>query len=387
MPVESTTAGAAVLEIERFEFATPERIEIAGYWSGLRGKRFMRPTLVLRGEGREKRLLADLEHKPWSADDGVEWVAAFAWKGPAEKFESAELNVGSGIDLELPAPRMQPGKPRRFRQRVAVRDATRETHALQATGIVTDAPAESAVDGADPADAADPAAVGDPGTDLRERLADAEATLERIRGERESLRRERDQAYERLRTVRRELEAERQSREQAVADARAAERENANRMLAEGSELRAAIERQREIAYLERDDAKAARDEAIGDRDKACAERDAAIADAKEARRERKDAFAQRDRALKFQQRAEHERDQALVEAANAIDEREAAVRERDEVMRAHERGLPVVPPKPRFLPENERQRSELEVWAPRGVAIGILLLFAFVVLRLFAGL
>ena len=113
---ESREAGAAVLEIERFEWAAPDRIELVGVWSGLRGRRFIRPTLVLEGEGAPKRLLAALEHKPWTADDGEEWVAAFAWDGPVGKFESADLNVGSGIDLKLPPPRMRPGKPRRFRQ-------------------------------------------------------------------------------------------------------------------------------------------------------------------------------------------------------------------------------------------------------------------------------
>src|SRR3954451_6346780 len=99
MPVE-TTAGAAVLEIERFEFATPERIEIVGYWTGLRGRRFMRPTLVLKGEGEPKRLLALLEHKRWAAQEVAPWTAAFAWEGEIVKFASGELNVGSGIDLK-----------------------------------------------------------------------------------------------------------------------------------------------------------------------------------------------------------------------------------------------------------------------------------------------
>src|SRR3954462_9391742 len=70
MPVETTAARAAVLEIERFEWAAPNRIEIVGHWTGLHGRRFMRPTLVLKGEGDPKRLLALLEHKPWAASDG-----------------------------------------------------------------------------------------------------------------------------------------------------------------------------------------------------------------------------------------------------------------------------------------------------------------------------
>src|SRR4051812_19713419 len=352
MPVETTAARAAVLEIERFEWAAPNRIEIAGYWTGLHGRRFMRPTLVLKGEGDPKRLLALLEHKPWAASDGDQWVAAFAWDGPVVKFEGAELNVGSGIDLDLPSPRMRPGKPRRFRQRVVARDASRDADpvAPRAEGIVSDPPSvpeeepklsraealkrakEAATAAAHPKPAANAAkaaprpdpdptiamdaavadqpAAADPDvpavTDAPEpgdapgELESARADVERLRTERDGLRRERDQALEKLRRVRAEVEAERQARERAVADARAEEREAANRMLGQGAELRAAVERQREIAYLERDDAFSARDAAITARDKACDERDGALAEARQARRDRKEAFAQRDRAVKL---------------------------------------------------------------------------------------
>ena len=448
MPVDTTAAGAAVLEIERFEFAKPDRIEIVGYWSGLRGRRFMRPTLVLKGEGGQKRLLALLEHKPWAAADGEPWTAAFAWHGEVVKFESAELNVGSGIDLVLPSPRMRPGKPRRFRQRVVSRDASREADTpkpREASGIVSDAPKterapalrpkdldpiiaaelpsrddpeptlaiepeptvavepDVAAPAADAAETDAASIAADPDASAAEadapeldssaeldsspELDAARADAERLRGERNGFRRERDQALEKLRSVRAELESERQAREQAVADGRAAERESAATMLAQGAELRAGVERQREIAYLERDDAKTARDEAIADRDKACEERDAATAARKDAERDRKEAFAQRDRAVKLRERAEAARDKALAERDEAFEERDDAVRERDEIVSVHERGLPVHPPKPRFLPDDHEDRSDFEIWAPRGVAIGVLLLFAFIVLRLFAGL
>jgi hypothetical protein len=451
MPVETKTAGdAAVLEIERFEWVTPERIEIAGYWSGLRGRRFMRPTLVLRGEGETKRVLALLEHKPWTAAEGEEWIAAFAWNGDVVKFESAEMNVGSGIDLELPPPRMRPGKPRRFRQRVEARDASRDLAppAPQPKGLVSDAPMPDAPKAAAKADApkatgtADspgPRAKADAPKAAAPKAADASAAAaktadapkaaataskpaadpdatqplaataeaDRLRKQRDELRRERDQALEKLRGVRGELEAERQSREQVVGDARADEREKANRMLVEGAELRAAVERQREIAYLERDDAKKARDEAVAARDKALEERDSALAQAKQARHERKEAFherdravkaaeverdssvknaeAERDRAIRIRKQAEAERDEAVITREDALAERNEAVKERDEILRVHERGLPVKQPKPRFLPEEHEERSEFDIWGPRASALGVLLLCAFIVLRLFA--
>ncbi|HEX6714783.1 MAG TPA: hypothetical protein VF066_15430 [Thermoleophilaceae bacterium] len=429
MPVETTTAGTAVLEIERFEWAGPERIELVGYWSGLRGRRFVRPTLVLKREGEQRRLLAILEHKPWAAHEGEEWTAAFKWTGEVAKFESAELNVGSSIDLELPVPRMRPGKPRRFRQRVVARDASRDGDAPSPrlpTGIVSDAPAKTeepklsraealkrakeaavpskakaepeptlALDApvaakpdatavADPPVATDPPDAPDPGEGLRAELEAGRTDTERIRAERETFRRERDQALAKLRTVRQELEAERQAREKAVADARAEERASGNRMLHEGAELRASVERQREIAYLERDDAKKERDDAIAARDQACDERDAALAASKEARRERKEAFAERDRAMKLSQRADADRVQALDERDDAATERETAVRERDEILRAHERDLPVHPPKPRFLPDDHEQRSDFDIWGPRISAVAVLFFCAFIVLRLF---
>src|SRR3954465_1663982 len=118
-------------------------MEVVGYWPGRPGRRFMRPTLVLKGEGDPKRLLALLEHKPWAASDGEQWIAAFAGGGPVVRCEGAERKVGSGIDLDLPSPRMRPGKPRRFRQRVVARDASRDADpvAPRAEGIVSDPPA------------------------------------------------------------------------------------------------------------------------------------------------------------------------------------------------------------------------------------------------------
>jgi hypothetical protein len=360
----------------------------------------MRPTLVLKGESEPKRLLATLEHKPWSADEGEEWIAAFTWQGDVVKFESAEMNVGSGIDLDLPPPRMRPGKPRRFRQRVVARDPARAQDAppKRPSGIVSDPPAVVEEEEAEqtqalpgqpeptqalPAEPApEPEAEEDRQTD---EAATARAEADRLRKQRDELRRGRDEALEKLRTVRGELERERQSREKAVADARADEREKAERMLAEGGELRAAVERQREIAYHERDQATKARDEAVAARDKACRERDAAIAEAKEAKHQRKEAFAERDRAIRIRKQAEAARDEALVAREEAFDDRDTAVRERDEIVSVHERGLPVKQPKPRFLPEDHEQRSDLEIWGPRASALGVLLLCAFIVLRLFA--
>src|SRR4051794_5429237 len=112
MPPASAT-GTAAFDVERFEWTAPDRLEVAGRWSGVRGMRFVRPTLILRDEGDRRRLLALLEHKPWAAMDGEEWVAAFPWEGEPLEAESAELAVAPSLAVELPAPRLPGAKRRR----------------------------------------------------------------------------------------------------------------------------------------------------------------------------------------------------------------------------------------------------------------------------------
>ena len=69
--------GRVAFELERFELATGERCELEGRWFGVRGRRFMRPALTVVVDGQPTRLLADLADKPWAAEDGELWNAAF----------------------------------------------------------------------------------------------------------------------------------------------------------------------------------------------------------------------------------------------------------------------------------------------------------------------
>ncbi len=91
-------------EVERFGWVSDDRLEITGRWAGLRGHRFLRPTLDIQVDGRHRRLLALLEHKPWAADDGDEWTAAFPWQGEPLHVEGAELALGPDLAVELPRP-------------------------------------------------------------------------------------------------------------------------------------------------------------------------------------------------------------------------------------------------------------------------------------------
>ncbi len=108
MATQTRVPGAASsevdFELERFERTAEDRLEIAGRWYGLRGRRFVRPVLNLNTGGTRRRAIALLEHKPWAADDGKTWLAAFRWPDGAGEIESAELEVGPGLIVALPAP-------------------------------------------------------------------------------------------------------------------------------------------------------------------------------------------------------------------------------------------------------------------------------------------
>jgi DNA repair exonuclease SbcCD ATPase subunit len=99
-------------ELERCELENG-RLMLSGRWFGVRGRRFVRPTLTPVGGRELSRVLADLEHKPWAAEDGEPWEAAFPWgkDGSAGKFE---LSVAPDITIQLPAPGRKLALPRRF---------------------------------------------------------------------------------------------------------------------------------------------------------------------------------------------------------------------------------------------------------------------------------
>ena len=80
--VEPATTGTngVGFELDRFEMADGERFEVGGRWFGVRGRRFIRPSLTLVADEEQRRLLADLEHKPWAAEDGEPWEATFPYE-------------------------------------------------------------------------------------------------------------------------------------------------------------------------------------------------------------------------------------------------------------------------------------------------------------------
>ena len=96
--------GDIAFELERFEFKGDDRSRSSGRWFGVRGRRFIRPTLTRHHRRTRVPGLADLEHKPWApggrqAVDGRVLVQA----QDARALE-AELNVSPDITIPLPAP-------------------------------------------------------------------------------------------------------------------------------------------------------------------------------------------------------------------------------------------------------------------------------------------
>src|ERR1700754_4205503 len=91
-------------ELERFERTSDDRLEVSGRWFGVRGQRFVRPTLHLREGNRRRRMIALLEHKPWAPDAEGTWTAAFSSTGADDAITSARLEVTPDIILDLPLP-------------------------------------------------------------------------------------------------------------------------------------------------------------------------------------------------------------------------------------------------------------------------------------------
>jgi hypothetical protein len=86
----------ATFDLERLE-ASEGAIVVSGRWTGVRGMRFMRPTLTVG----TRRLLATLEHKPWAPDDSEPWVAAFPWTGDEVDATECWLDVAPGVLVPL----------------------------------------------------------------------------------------------------------------------------------------------------------------------------------------------------------------------------------------------------------------------------------------------
>jgi hypothetical protein len=112
MGVADTGTASASFELERLEF-DDGRMLVSGWWFGVRGLRFVRPSLLVDG----RKILATLEHKPWAAGADGAWTAAFPWKdGAPLEVRGVTLAVAPSVEVPLdheaePAPPAPPPAP------------------------------------------------------------------------------------------------------------------------------------------------------------------------------------------------------------------------------------------------------------------------------------
>ena len=330
---------APVFEVEHFGLRG-DRLQIEGRWSGVRGLRFVRPTLTLvSGDGR-RRLLASLEDKPWSPDAET-WVASFPWPDGELVAETAELAVGPSLVVDLPAPEgAKKARPRADSGRFATATPTEPRDALTASRDA--AAAERDV--------------------LRAELAAVIAERDRLRGELEAAQGSGGAEKERAKRALTDLAAERDDlRRQLDAAQRAAGEATTAAERAQHALAAAEADRddaQRRVAGVEaqRDEARERAAKLEAQRDEARAECDAAKReasrpapapsadpDALEALRRERDAAVQRATVLQAERNA-------------AVSARDEAVADRDAAMRAR----PVAPPPaPAAVPAHLRTQRD----------------------------
>lgn len=100
--------GHTSFALERFAWDGPDRLGVAGWFSGLPAEtRPTAPVLVVRGTGGIHRLPAVSTSASAPLEDGRRWEAAFAWQEPPASFDVAELQLGGGIVVELPEPQSE----------------------------------------------------------------------------------------------------------------------------------------------------------------------------------------------------------------------------------------------------------------------------------------
>ena len=293
----------ASFAVERFEVAGDACLEVHGRWFGVRGRRFMRPALTAVTDGRKQRLLALLDHKPWIAEEGEAWLAAFPWSADPAELRETELTVAPDLTVPLPPP-SSPARRRRPRRVGSPHTAAGGTQAKPKGRR------------------ADPRGAGDPGPPDGPFHAEHEAAL-----------RERFEALAELDAVKRDRDRLSNDLAEALAACDKAVAERYDAIEAEVTlriaDLRAEAERERAAAGLaaqtarERDAARTARDEATRERDRAGAERDA-------ARQERNRMLADRDKARTRAEEVTRQWELAAARGTRRTQERDAVAIERD---------------------------------------------------------
>ncbi len=344
-------------EIESLERHGDELI-VSGHWAGLRGVRFLRPTLVVGG----RQVLATLEHKPWAPRADRAWIAAFPWAGTTPAASELELAVAPSVSVQLARQADEP-----------------------AFVLVHPAEAEPAEPAPPPADDVPPP----PPTTDRTRLRLLEQELEDVARERDALRSKLEEArglVTAAEAARVELEAGLR-RESRAADT--------------AGETRDEIARARGAAERDRDMALAQRDEAVQDREAAVRTRTRMDLAREEAVQAKAGAEAELARAHAEREEAQSQRDEVLLayralqrhihsERAD-VDRAEHPV---DDVDFEEPLGVRTMPAARTIMAELQRPKpsskyviSQFDVWVVRvlgSVAAGCFILLLIAIIRVF---
>ena len=107
----STPANGRTFALERFAWGAPDRLEVAGTFSGPDMPPADLPVLVLTGAERTYRLLAAADDVSGAPENGQPWRAAFVWQEAPAAFEAAVLQLGGELAVDLPEPAPDDAKP------------------------------------------------------------------------------------------------------------------------------------------------------------------------------------------------------------------------------------------------------------------------------------
>jgi hypothetical protein len=402
-------------ELDRFEVTGEDRLEVAGRWFGVRGMRFVRPSLMVRTDGGERSLLASLEHKPWAAEEGRTWVAVFPWPGGSPDPGQAELAVAPTVVVDLAtasgsttADQARASKTETTRERLAAEK--QRSHRLETEVAWLRDERVQLIAGERAALADRDAALADRDAALADRDA-AAAAREAANGEREAAIVERDTVVDqldaatgRLGATLEELDAARRERDEAVEAREAAvrERDGAVDERTQAEDALAAATRERDQAVLRREEETRSRREASTERDVALRERDAAAHARNSAIRERDElrqslaaAIRERDDARRAVGELERRRDSAdrEREGGSGPPATASSAPERDPRILAQSRPPIVYPPRSRYAglrpqgagaPSGARRTADWVARIALVVAFVALVLLALALLRVF---
>ena len=308
------------------------RVVVTGRWSGVRGRRFVRPTLTLVGDGAPSRMLAELEHKPWNPEDGAPWTASFSYAPESGGADEVELAVAPDIAVVFPAPEPLKSRPRRAKPRGR---PPRGTSASAPTSAAASEGAESPSKSTRSPKRSTAAATA----------ATARATIQEQRAEIARL----QEQVRRNELTRAEWRAATSTRDAAVA------------------KLDAVLE--------ERDAAAAERDTALTQRDAVVTERDAVVDRARRGRRRARTRVrsAPPTRAGTAQSDLRRERDLLAEQLEGA---RAAAIPAPAPGLAEPTARLPTVPLSHRFrrASAHDTERGPVALWAARLAALAVLL-------------